>query len=65
MGISIKTNGKENGKTAFLARKKCAGVHVTFASILFEGGEWVVRRHSGRIDRFEKLSEAKCEVLKG
>jgi len=65
MGIRIRANGKENGKTAFFASKKFAGAHMTFASILFEDGEWVVRRLSGRIDRFDKLVEAKSEALKG
>lgn len=64
--IIIEKNGKENGKTAFLASKKFAGTRITFASIIFEDGEWVVRRHnSGRIDHFEKLFEARDEVLKG
>jgi len=58
-------NGKENGKTAFLARSGFAGRWITFASIVFDGENWVVRKLStGRIDRFAKLREAKDEAIK-
>jgi hypothetical protein len=64
--IRFVTNGKENGKTAYLAKKQALGGWMTTASIVFDGESWVVRRMSSdRIDRFEKLCEAKDEVLKG
>jgi hypothetical protein len=63
--IRIITNGKENGKRAYLAQTKWIGKYITFASIVFDGEDWLVRRNGGRIDRFKKLSEARNEVLKG
>lgn len=64
--IRFTTNGTENGKTAYLAAHRLAGRYVTFASIVFSGSEWVLRRlESGRIDRFDKLCDAKDEARKG
>jgi hypothetical protein len=63
--IRLILNGRENGKRAYLARKKALGGLMTFASVCWNGQDWEVRRHSGRIDRFGSFGDAKDEVLKG
>jgi len=57
-------NGYENDKSAWLFQRRTAGARITYASIVWDGADWVVRARSGRIDRFEHLSEAKNEALK-
>lgn len=60
----FETNGKENGKTAYLVKKPFAGMKITVGAIVFDGADWVLRSGSGRIDRFVKLKEAKEEAMK-
>lgn len=57
-------NGEENDKSAWLLQRRAAGTWITYASIVWDGADWVVRARSGRVDRFEHLSEAKNEALK-
>ncbi|TXF11149.1 hypothetical protein [Pelomicrobium methylotrophicum] len=61
--VRFVTNGNENGKTAYLVKQGLAGMWITIASIVFDGERWCVHKH-GRIDRFEKLREAKDEAIK-
>lgn len=61
--IRFVRNGKENGKTAYLAQRKLAGQVMTIGSILFDGQDWMIRR-GGRTDRFGTLQEAKNEMRK-
>lgn len=68
--IRLVRNGKENGKTAYLAQEKMVGGYMTFASVIFDGKDWVVTRcargiYSARVDRFAKLFEARNELMKG
>jgi hypothetical protein len=62
--IRFVANGTENGKTTLLVQKRCVGVRVTVASIVFDGIDWCLHHLGGRIDRFGKLSEAKAEAMK-
>lgn len=64
MNVRIVTNGKENGKTAYLVKRKFVGMWMTCSSIVFDGDGWAVHKTSGRIDRFETLREAKDEAIK-
>lgn len=57
-------NGEENGKPAYLVQKKALGSWLTIASIVHDGQDWCLHHPSGRIDRSERLSEAKDEALK-
>lgn len=57
--VRLVKKGKENGKTGYLAQQKKDGFWLTYASIFFDGCDWVVCKSSGRIDRFERLCEAK------
>ena len=66
MNIRFQKNGIENGKTAYFASRRAAGMWITNASILWDGEDWtVIRSGSGRIDRFERLADAKDELRKG
>lgn len=62
--VRFERNGKENGKTAYLAKRRFAGMWITYASIVFDGECWAVYKSTGRIDRFAKLGEAKEEAIK-
>lgn len=62
--VRFKTNGIENGKRAYLAQKYAVGSWMTFASIVYDGCEWVITKSSGRIDRRETLELARDECLK-
>lgn len=62
--VRFVVNGKENGKTAYLVNQGFAGMWITIASIVFDGERWCVHKQPGRIDRFEKLREAKEEAVK-
>lgn len=64
--ITITLNGKENGKNAYLVQHKVCGQKITFASIVFDGTNWVLKRlPSGRIDRFGSLRDATEDARKG
>jgi len=64
--VRFVTNGKENGKIAYLAKSRFAGMWITFASIVFEGERWAVHKFGRvvRVDRFATLREAKDEAIK-
>ncbi len=63
--VKFERNGKENGKMAYLVKRRFAGLWITFATIVFDGSDWVFRLlRNDRIERFEKLREAKEEALK-
>lgn len=57
-------NGEENGKSAYLVRRKAVGQQITVGSIVFDGQDWVMRSAQGRVGRFAKLADAKEEALK-
>jgi|HigsolmetaGSP11D_1036233.scaffolds.fasta_scaffold00217_7 hypothetical protein len=62
--VRFVTNGKENGKTAYLVKQGFAGMWITFATIVFDGDSWGVHKQSGRVDRFATLREAKDDAIK-
>lgn len=64
MVVKFEHNGKENGKTACLVKRRLVGTWITVSSIVFDGEDWVLHHKSGRIDRFATLREAKDEALK-
>lgn len=64
-GRRFQRNGTENGKCAYLAQRKTAGTWMTTGTIVHNGEDWVLRySSSGRIERYETLSEAKDAALK-
>ena len=64
--ITFGTNGKHNGKTSYLAFKSGGYLQAPFASITFEDVEWIYRRlPNGRVERFDRLAQAKNEALRG
>lgn len=63
--VKFERNGQENGKTAYLVKRRAVGSFFTYATIVFDGRDWVLRRlSSGRVDRFERLRDARQEALK-
>lgn len=62
--VLFETNGKENGKTAYLVKKPFAGTKIRVGSIVFDGEDWILRAGTSRVDRFGKLKEAKEEAMK-
>jgi hypothetical protein len=64
-GLRFVRNGAENGKCACLVQRKAAGTWITIGSVVHDGEDWVLRYlPSGRIERYETLSEAKDAALK-
>lgn len=64
--VTFKLNGHENGKPAYLAQRRAVGTKVTFASIVFDGREWLLKKlPNGRVDRFDTAKDAKEEARKG
>lgn len=57
-------NGKHKGKSAYLVRKRFAGLLITIGTICFDAPDWILRSGTGRVDRFERLRDAKNEALK-
>jgi hypothetical protein len=69
MMVKFERNGQENGKTAYLVKRRIAGMWITTSTIAFDGDGWAVYQQSlsferGRIDRFATLREAKDEAIK-
>jgi hypothetical protein len=65
MMVKVVRNGAENGRSAYLAKCRALGKWMTFATIVFDGGDWIVRKlATGRIDRFATLREAKDEAIR-
>jgi hypothetical protein len=49
-----------------LAQRRAVGTKVTFASIVFDGREWLLKKlPNGRVDRFDTARDAKEEARKG
>ena len=64
-GRRFRRNGTENGKCAYLAQRRMAGTWMTTGTVVHNGEDWVLRySSSGRIERYETLSEAKDAALK-
>ena len=64
MSVQFMRNGSENNRSAWLVRKRLAGHTITVATIVWSGDEWILRSGAGRIDRFDRLPEAKDEARK-
>lgn len=63
--VEFKTEGRHLRKDVYEAWKKEGERKVLFATISWNGVEWVTQRLSGRIDRFDLLADAKDDARKG